>query len=410
MTDAVTGYRNRAISTVEEYAPPLIEVSKFIHANPELGLEEFKSSKACMEFLEAQGFTIERNSAGLETAFVATYGSGEPAVGFLSEYDALGGIGHGCGHNLIAIAGMAAGLAVKAAIDNGLAGTVQVFGTPAEESYGGKTTMAAAGVFDHLDAALGAHPGTVEATIPTVEGSGRSLARQEFVIEFHGKPAHAAADPYNGANALDALNLFFTGVSAFRQQTRTDARFHGIVLHGGDAANVIPHFTSTKYRARAATIEYMEQLVEQVQRIAEGAALMTGCTSNFIRTVNPYYDMITNYTLARRARAHLDDLGLILPEAVPKEPAGSSDWGNVSYVTPSLETHFPIMTGTCTWHSQTVVEASDTPLAYENTLTMAKALALTGIDILSDPEFRATARSEFQKSLTARGRTPIAAD
>lgn len=410
MTEAVSGYRTRALSTIEEYAPPLIEVSKFIHANPELGLEEFKSSKACMDFLESQGFTIERNSAGLETAFVATYGSGGPTVGFLSEYDALGGIGHGCGHNLIAIAGMAAGLAVKAAIENGLPGTVQVFGTPAEESYGGKTTMAAAGVFDHLDAAMGAHPGTVEATVPTVEGSGRSLARQEFIIEFHGKPAHAAADPYNGTNALDALNLFFTGVSAFRQQTRTDARFHGIVLHGGDAANVIPHFTSTKYRARAATIEYMEQLVEQVQRIAEGAALMTGCTSNFIRTINPYYDMITNHTLARRAKAHLDELGMILPDAEPKEPAGSSDWGNVSYVTPSLETHFPIMTGTCTWHSQTVVEASDTPLAYENTLTTAKALALTGIDILTDADLRAEVRAEFVKGLTARGRTPVAAD
>ncbi|CAN5356107.1 M20 family metallopeptidase [soil metagenome] len=405
----MTEYQDQALATIEEYAPPLIEISKFIHANPELGLEEFKSSKACMEFLEAQGFTIERNVAGLETAFAATYGSGGPAVGFLSEYDALGGIGHGCGHNLIAIAGMAAGLAVKAAIDRGLPGTVQVFGTPAEESYGGKTTMAAAGVFDHLDAAMGAHPGTIEATVPTMEGSGRSLARQEFIIEFHGKPAHAAADPYNGANALDALNLFFTGVSAFRQQTRTDARFHGIVLHGGDAANVIPHFTSTKYRARAATLEYMEQLIEQVQRIAEGAALMTGCTSNFLRTINPYYDKITNHTLARRAKTYLDELGLFMPDAKAEEPAGSTDWGNVSYVAPSLETSFPIMLGTCTWHSQTVVEASDTPLAYENTLTTAKALALTGIDVLSDPALRAEVRAEFEMGLSARGRTPVAA-
>jgi amidohydrolase len=405
MSDSNGRFEERALATIEEYAPPLIEISKFIHANPELGLQEFKSSKACMEFLEAQGFTIERNAAGLETAFVATYGSGGPAVGFLSEYDALGGIGHGCGHNLIAISGMAAGLAVKTAIDAGLPGTVQVFGTPAEESYGGKTTMAAAGLFDHLDAAMGAHPGTIEATVPTVEGSGRSLARQEFTIEFHGKPAHAAADPYNGANALDALNLFFTGVSAFRQQTRTDARFHGIVTHGGEAANVIPDYTATRYRARAATIEYMEELIEQVKRIAEGAALMTGCTTTFIRTINPYYDKITNHTLARRAKHHLDELGLFMPEAKPEEPAGSTDWGNVSYATPSLETSYPIMTGTCTWHSQTVVEASDTALAYENTLTTAKALALTGIDVMTDAELRAAVRTEFTAALALRGRS-----
>ncbi|MGH2550253.1 MAG: amidohydrolase, partial [Thermomicrobiales bacterium] len=185
--------------------------------------------------------------------------------------------------------------------------------------------------------------------------------------------------------------------------------FHGIVLHGGDAANVIPHFTSTKYRARAATIEYMEQLIEQVQRIAEGAALMTGCTSSFLRTINPYYDKITNHTLARRAKTYLDELGLFMPEAKAEEPAGSTDWGNVSYVAPSLETSFPIMLGTCTWHSQTVVEASDTPLAYENTLTTAKALALTGIDVLSDPALRAEVRAEFVKGLSLRGKTPVAA-
>jgi amidohydrolase len=277
-----------------------------------------------------------------------------------------------------------------------------VFGTPAEESFGGKAIMAKAGVFNELDAALGAHPGTGEASCPTVEGSGRSLARQEFLVAFHGKSAHAATDPYNGINALDALTMFYNGVSALRQQTTTDARFHGIITDGGDAPNVIPHYAATKYRARAATIGYMETLIEKVQSIGKGAALMTGCRFEFIRTVEPYFDMITNHTLARRVKMHLDALGFEQPEATPEEPAGSTDWGNASYVAPSVETSFPIMTGTCTWHSQAVVDASDTDFAYDNTITVAKALALTGIDLIADPQLLAAVRGEFEQSLHER--------
>lgn len=402
MPVTIEAARAAALAAIDEQRGTLVSLSKFIHANPETGLQEFKSSAACMDFLGEHGFEIERDVAGLETAFAARAGFSGPTIGYLAEYDALAGIGHGCGHNLIAIANLAAGLGLKRAIEQGLPGRAIVFGTPAEESFGGKAIMAKAGAFNELDAALGAHPGTGEAACPTVEGSGRSLARQEFLVAFHGKPAHAAADPYNGVNALDALTMFYNGVSALRQQTTTDARFHGIITDGGDAPNVIPHYAATKYRARAATIGYMETLIEKVQRIGEGAALMTGCRFEFVRTVEPYFDMITNHTLARQVKAHLDALGFEQPEATPEEPAGSTDWGNASYVAPSVETSFPIMTGTCTWHSQAVVDASDTDFAYDNTITVAKALALTGIDLIFDPALLAAVRAEFDRSLHKR--------
>ncbi len=402
MPVSVEQSQEAAIAAVDANAEALVTLSKFIHANPETGLQEFKCSAACIDFLQTHGFEVERNVSGLETAFAARAGESGPSIAFLAEYDALAGIGHGCGHNLIAIANLAAGLGLKAAIDQGISGRAIVFGTPAEESFGGKAIMAKAGAFDGMDAALGAHPGTSEATCPTVEGSGRSLARQEFQVAFHGKPAHASGDPYNGINALDALTLFYNGVSALRQQTSTDARFHGIITDGGDAPNIIPHYAATKYRARAATIAYMETLIEKVQRIGEGAALMTGCRFEFVRTIEPYFDMITNHTLARQVKHHLDELDFVLPDAIAAEPAGSTDWGNASYAAPSVETSFPIMTGTCTWHSQAVVDASDSELAYANTLTVAKALALTGIDLISDPALLATVRQEFDRSLQQR--------
>jgi len=402
MAVSIEQSREAAIAAIDVNADELIALSKFIHAHPETGLQEFKCSGACVDFLQSHGFEVERNVSGLETAFAARTGAAGPSVAFLAEYDALAGIGHGCGHNLIAIANLAAGLGLKAAIDQGSKGRAIVFGTPAEESFGGKAIMAKAGAFEGIDAALGAHPGTSEATCPTVEGSGRSLARQEFLVAFHGQPAHAAGDPYNGINALDALTLFYNGVNALRQQTSTDARFHGIITDGGDAPNIIPHYAATKYRARAATIGYMESLIEKVRRIGEGAALMTGCRFEFVRTVEPYFDMITNHTLARRVKAHLDELGFEQPDATAAEPAGSTDWGNASYTAPSVETSFPIMTGTCTWHSQSVVDASDSELAYANTLVVAKALALTGIDLISDAGLLAAVRKEFELSLQQR--------
>lgn len=399
---AVAAARKAAVSAIDDVAAELVELSKFIHANPEVALEEVKSSAACADFLAARGFAVERGVAELPTAFTAAAGNGAPLIAYLAEYDALPGLGHGCGHNLIAMSGVAAGLGLGAALGLGsLPGAVRVFGTPAEEAVGGKVIMAAAGVFDGVDAAMGAHPGTSEAYCPTVEGSGSSLACEEVRIAYHGKAAHAAADPFNGINALNAIIEVYNGINALRQHVRSDARLHGIITHGGQAANVVPDFARAEFYVRAATVDYMNELIEQVRRIAEGAALITGATLDFEVSGLANFDMVTNHTLARRLKHNLDEVGLKLPEAVADPPSGSTDWGNVSYEVPSVETSFPILDRVCTWHSPDVVAASDSDLGYQNTLLVAKAMALTGVDLLADPALLASVQAEFARARPA---------
>jgi metal-dependent amidase/aminoacylase/carboxypeptidase family protein len=221
-------------------------------------------------------------------------------------------------------------------------------------------------------------------------------------IEFHGKAAHAAADPYNGQNALDAVILLFNGINALRQHVKSDARLHGIVTHGGDAPNVIPHYAAAEFFVRAGTLGYMETLVGKVGKIAEGAALMTGTRVEFSRPEDATSDMITNYPMAQQLKRNLDAVGLPLPEAKAEEGTGSTDWGNVSYVTPSVETSYPILGHVCTWHSQDVVEAADSDMGYRNTLLVAKAMALTGLDLIEDATLLGTVKNAFQTELARR--------
>ncbi len=400
----LSAVQEAVVAAIDAERDDLIALSKFIHAHPEVAMQEAESSAACATFLERRGFAMERSVAGLPTAFRASAtGPGEgPTIAYLAEYDALPGLGHGCGHNLIAIAGIGAGLGLRAAL-NSLPGTVAVFGTPAEEAVGGKVIMADAGVFDSVDAAMGAHPGTMEAVCPTVEGSGQALACQAVRIEFVGRPAHAAADPYNGINALNALIETFNGINALRQHVRSDARIHGIVTHGGEAPNVVPAFAAGDFLVRAQTMAYMNELVEKVRRIAEGAGAITGAEVRYLLPERATFDMITNHTLARRIKTHLDALGLRMPEAVPEEGSGSTDWGNVSYVVPSVETGYPILDRVCTWHSQEVVDAADSAMGYQNTIAVAKAMALAGVDLLTDPTLLQRVKGEFAQSRAARG-------
>lgn len=403
--DAVAAARDAAVAAIDNAANDLIELSKFIHANPEVALQEVRSSAACADFLEARGFRVDRGVADLPTAFTASAGEGAPLIAYLAEYDALPGLGHGCGHNLIAMSGVAAGLGLGAALQTGsLPGSVRIFGTPAEEAVGGKVIMAEAGVFSGVDAAMGAHPGTSEAYCPTVEGSGSSLACEEVRIAYRGRAAHAAADPYNGINALNAIIEVYNGINALRQHVRSDARIHGIITHGGQAANVVPDYARAEFYVRAATVEYMNELIGQVRRIAEGAALITGATLEFEVSGLANFDMITNYALARRLKHNLDQVGLRLPEAIADPPSGSTDWGNVSYEVPSVETAFPIMDRVCTWHSPDVVAAANSDLGYQNTLLVAKAMALTGVDLLADPALLANVQAEFARVRPAAAR------
>lgn len=391
-----------AVAAIDAASDELVALSRFIHANPEIALQEYQASAACADLLSAHGFVVERGTAGLDTAFKATVGDTGPAIAYLAEYDALPGVGHGCGHNLIAIAAIGAGLGLAAGRAHLGSGQVIVFGTPAEEAVGGKAIMADAGAFADVDAALGAHPGAGDATCPTVEGSGLALACVMVRIAFHGRPAHAAADPFNGINALNAVIEVFNGINALRQQMTSDQRVHGIITHGGDVPNVIPHFAQAEFFVRASTLAGMESLVNQVRAIAEGAALITGVRLEFSRPEEANSDMVTNYTLARRLDRHLGAVALHMPAAKPEPGMGSTDWGNVSYVVPSVETGFPILDRLCTWHSQEVVEASVSELGFANTLKVAKAMALTGLDLMVDPNLMEQVREEFREALAIR--------
>lgn len=399
---AVASHEQQIIDRIDSARNDLIELGRFIHSHPEIALEEVESSNRAASFLEERGFSVERGIAGLATAFRATYGDGEPRIAFLAEYDALPVVGHGCGHNLIAMTAIGAGLGLAEVVGQ-TGGSVVVFGTPAEEAVGGKIIMAEAGVFDDIDLAMGAHPGTEEAECPTVEGSGQALASQAVTIAFHGRSAHAAADPYNGINALDALIETFNGINALRQHLKSDARIHGIVVKGGEAPNVIPDYAEGLFYVRSQTRMDMAALVERVNDIARGAALMTGATLEFSLAEHANFDMITNYPVARRLKRHMDTLAIPLREAVAAEGSGSSDWGNVSYIVPSVETEFPILEGVCTWHSQTVVEAANSDYAYQQGIAVAQAMALTGLEALTDKSVLAEARESFLAARLARG-------
>src|SRR6185312_3286319 len=261
--------KERIATEVKRLHSRFIDMSHTIHDNPETVFEEYKSAELLTNELEEQGFEVQRGVAGLDTAFIATYGSGEPVVALLAEYDALPKIGHACGHNLIATWGVGAGIALRRALPD-LKGTIKVIGTPAEEGGGGKVTMAAAGVFNGLDAAIMMHPANV-----TYIDRG-SLAVTPYEIEFFGKSAHASGAPENGINALDALLQVFFSVNALRQAFRPHTRIHGVITHGGDAANVIPDYTAGSFLVRANDQKYLEELKQRFVDIVNGAALATG--------------------------------------------------------------------------------------------------------------------------------------
>jgi amidohydrolase len=250
-----------------------IDMSHQLHSNPELAFEEYKAAELLTNELEEQGFDVQRGVAGLDTAFVATYGSGEPVVALLAEFDALPKIGHACGHNLIATWGVGAGIALRRALPD-IQGTINVIGTPGEEGGGGKVIMAKEGVFAGLDAAIMMHPRDV-----TYLDRG-SLAVTPYEIEFFGKSAHASSAPEKGINALDALLQVFFSVNALRQAFRPHTRIHGVITKGGDAANVIPDYTSADFLVRANDQAYLEELNQRFVDIVNAAALATVAPTN----------------------------------------------------------------------------------------------------------------------------------
>ena len=379
--DALRAEIRRAIASERDH---LVEVAETIRLNPEIGYQEKMASQLLADHLTEVGFDVEKPYCGLDTSFRATLRSGKPGptVAVLAEYDALEGIGHGCGHNLIAGSGLATAIGIKAVIDR-IGGTFVVLGTPAEEGGGGKIKMLDKGAFDDIDAALMIHHAGNKSGAPADWPDGTCLAVSHIEYEFFGKPSHAANDPYNGVNALNAVIKLFTGIDALRQHIHMEDRIHGIITHGGDAANVTPKYTSARMYVRAASRDHLEELVVQVNNIARGAALMTGCEVK-IEEDNTCFDMRPSYALGAMYQKNAEEVGLWGEGGRQGRGMHSTDFGNVSYKVPSVTLGFAISNDPIPGHSQEVVDASGSDFGYEQFLKAATAQALTAFDILTD--------------------------
>jgi amidohydrolase len=391
--------REKVSAAIDEHAPGIISVADQIHKRPEIGFKEVFASRLLADSLRGQGFEVEMPIGGLETAFRATKkGRGPgPTVAVLAEYDALPGIDHGCGHNLIAASGLAAAVGLGQIMDQ-IDGTFQIIGTPAEEGGGGKVILIDAGIFEEVDAALMVHHAGHQTGSATSYPGGTCLAVSHMEFVFHGKPAHAAGDPYNGANALNGVIKLFTGIDAMRQHVRTDARIHGIITHGGDAPNVVPHRAAASFFVRAGDRAYLEQLEQKVRNIAQGAALMTETTVEITMPSPTCYDMRPSYPIGRAYEENMRRVGMTV-NARDQGQRGpySTDFGNVSYLVPSVTGSFAISHTPIPGHSQQVVDASCSEFGYDQLLKVSTAMALTALDLFSDSALLAQAKDEHAR-------------
>ena len=386
--------RKRALDAIDDRRDSLIELSLAIHANPELGYQERDAALRLTQYLEGDGFKVTHRYKGVETAYRAdAKGKTDgPRVAILAEYDALADLGHGCGHNLIAMIGTAAAVAVREVIEE-LPGSVAAIGTPAEEGGGGKVALLRAGGFDDVDAAMMIHPTTGRNL------AGRhSLASNRVVVEYFGRAAHAASQPDQGVNALDAMIQLFNGVNAMRQQLRPDARVHGIIAKGGSAANVIPEHTLGRFSVRALDRRYQQEVLKRFIACAEGAATATGTTVKVTVDENAGYEnMVFSTPMAERWAAHMRSLGAQVFDTRDDERVGSTDMGNVMQVLPGIHPYVSISNDAIPGHSTAFRDHARTPEALERALVSSKALALTALDVLLDPALLRDARAEFDE-------------
>ena len=392
MSDAKTP-GERAIRAIDAKRTDLIKLSLSIHGEPEIGYQEHRSAAKLTDFLEANGFAVQRAYKGVETAYrgdAAGNGKG-PTVAILTEYDALPDIGHACGHNLIAMMGTAAAIGVRAALD-GLPGRLAAIGTPAEEGGGGKVALVRAGAFTDVDVAMMCHPSS-----RTLAGR-TSLASNRVDVEFFGKAAHAAAQPDKGINALDGVIQTFNNVNAMRQQLRPEARVHGIITNGGSAANIIPEYAMAKFSVRALDRRYQQEVLKRFIACAEGAAAATGTKLKVtVHENSGYENMVPSQALAERWAEHMRALGQPVQATLDDERMGSTDMGNVSQILPSIHPYIGIAPEGTPGHSTAFREAAAIPEAHESALFAAKAMALVAIDALTDAALVARARVDFDE-------------
>ena len=383
--------KGRVAAAVEAARDEIIDLSHRIHADPEPAFEEHHASAWVAEILGRHGFEVEHPAGSLATAVRATKRGGKggegPRIGILAEYDALPGLGHGCGHNTMAASGVGAAIALAAIADE-LTGEIVFLGTPAEERGSGKQIMIDDGLFDGIDAALLYHP----CDRSHVESF--PLASEDVTIVFHGLQAHASSDPWKGRNALDAMIALFSSVGLWRQQLRPTSRVHGIITEGGTAANIIPERTSAWFMLRSDDQAYYEEMKAQFGRMADAAALATGTTVD-VTYSGGATTMRNNRPLVERFRANMAAYGI---DDMGDDPnAGSTDMANVSWVCPTIHPDLAICDEGVPGHSIAFRDAAVSPRADETTLLAATLVAQTAVELFLDADLVKRAWAAFRE-------------
>ncbi len=388
---APAAVRARITAALDSHEGKLVELAHRLHAEPELGYEEHRSVRAVAELLSAAGHEPQVGAYGLTTALRVVAGSGHPRVAILAEYDALPGIGHACGHNVICASAVGAFLGLSDAVEE-LGGSVELIGTPAEEGGGGKEHIARAGGFDEVDAAVMVHPyGYDLAAHPF-------LGRRIVDVVYRGVAAHAAAMPFMGRNALDGVVAAYTGIAALRQHLPPTDRVHGVITDGGERPNIVPERAAAQFYLRSAEPDTLVDLCRRATAVFEGAAEMTGTVVDVQWDSRPAYLPIRhNLTLAARYAVHLAERGRqVLPRGiVPDTLTGSTDLGNVSVRIPAIHPMIAIAPSTVSLHTTQFAEHAGGPKADRAVLDAAVGLALVGADFLADSALRDAVAAEF---------------
>ena len=376
---------------IEDIKEPLLTLGDFIFDTPEIGLQEFESSKKITEILKENDFEIEYNIGGLETAFRATYqnGIGGPSIGLLCEYDALEGIGHACAHHMQGPSILGASLALKNLITD-LNYKLVIYGTPAEETIGGKVTMLANQCFNDIDVALMMH-GAPDTTTDV-----KSLALSNFTVKFHGIRSHAALAPEKGRSALDGLLILFQGIEFLREHVREDVKMHYTIINAGGPANVVPKYAEAKFSLRSYDRAYLNQTIERFKKVVQGASLMTETEYEVIETKS-LDNKIPVLTLNNLL---MDNAGLVNAPRIspPREKTGSTDFGNVMYHVPGSCIRIAFVPPGTSSHSDEFLQMGKTKEAHDGIILAAQILAGTVYDIISNEENFEKIKSEFKEN------------
>ncbi len=397
-TPDVAALKQAVCSAVDQMAPRLIALSHRIHENPEFQYEEHKASAWLCEFLNEEGLGAELGACGMPTAFAGGRDGKAPGptVAFIAEYDALRGLGHACGHNILGTSNAGAAAALARVMPQ-LAGRMRIYGTPAEEGGGGKIPFVREGMFRDVDAAISMHPGG--GARPNSLG-GRCLASQKVTFKYHGRPAHAAGNPHDGINALDACIQTFNGINALRQHLRQEVRIHGIIRHGGTAANVTPDFAQAEFAVRAPTTPECREVYQKVLRCAEGGAAAAGARLEVVE--GPFYEETNpNGALGGAAMANMEALALPVVAPSGGVASHSTDLGNVSRVVPTVSVNINIAGKGIQPHQHEFAVAAASADGDRAVVAAAKVMAMTAIDVLTDPALRQRAAEEFRASMAA---------